>query len=171
MFLYLWEMRQVKDLIYFCYTILVAIIMITSIRRYIKSNTKKNLNFIATAQKNNCTTVGKLTCLTLHGHKEPDHYQVEYMYVIEGKRYFVTYQMGCKLIVDDQKDAMNADMLLKGIKKALILFYDEKNPAKAMSKLEVFTSADGIHQIKTPKNNIWRDVNKDWTEAIDLVIY
>ena len=159
------------DTIYNVYAIVTILIMFCCVKSFLKSNTKQRLNFVTNAQKNNCVTVGKLTCLTLHGYKNPEHYEAEYMYVVDNKRYFVTYQMCAKLPTVDSKDATNADMMLLKLKPAMILFYDQKNPARVMSKLEVFTSREGIHQIKTPKENVWRDVHRDWTDAIDLVHY
>ena len=93
------------------------------------------------------------------------------MYFVDDKRYFVTYQLCANLPIIDSKDSTNADMMLLKLKPALILFYDSKNPSKVMSKLEVFTSHESIHQIKTPKENVWRDIHRDWTDVIDLVHY
>ena len=40
-----------------------------------------------------------------------------------------------------------------------------------MSKFEVFTSYEAMHQVETLKENVWRDVDKDWTEPVRLVKY
>lgn len=153
------------------YTFIVIFAAILFIWKNLKNNPKKKLDFITKAYKEGCLAVGKMTCLTLHGTGNPEYFKAEYMYMVDGKRYFVTYQMAYKIVIDDRMDQMNADMLLLKLKPALILFYDKKKPQKAMSKLEVFTSDDAMHQIKTPKENAWRYIEKDWTEPINLVHY
>jgi len=163
-----WTENNIGEKVYFGYALIVLLIVLCYVFSYLKSNPKKKLKFIEEAQKDNRMAVAKMTCLTLHGDHGPDHYQAEYMYVVDGKRYFITYKMAFQLPMDDRKDRMNADMVLLNLKPALILFYDKKNPAKAISKIEVFTSSLGIYKIPTPKNNIWRDTEKEWTQAIDL---
>jgi hypothetical protein len=92
------------------------------------------------------------------------------MYIVDGKRYFVTYKMAFDVHRDSRTSCMNADMLLLNLKPALILFYDKKKPKKAVSKLEVFTSENGIRQVRTDKHNMYRDTEKIWYEPIDLVV-
>ena len=157
--------------IYIGYACLVGFLVVTFLWQHVVSNPKKKLNFITNANKDGRIAVGKLTCLTLHGNGKPEHYQAEYMYVVEGKRYFVTYQMAYSVPMDNRKDMMNADMLLLKLKGAMILFYAKNKPSKVMSKLEVFASEDGIHQIRTPKSNAWRDTTREWVSPVDLVSY
>jgi hypothetical protein len=166
-----WTQNAIGSKIYIGYASLVCIIAISYIIGNLRSNPRKKIDFIVNATQNGCLTVGKMTCLTLNGSDGPSNYHAEYMYVVDGKRYFVTYEMCHNIPIDARKEEMNADMLLLKLKPALIFFYDKKNPKKALSKLEVFTSHEGIHQIPTPKKNVWRDIDKDWDQAIDLVHY
>lgn len=166
-----WEACSFWDKLYIVYALVVLLAIGGFIMSYVDDNPKKKLDFITEAYKDGRMAVAKMTCLTVHGNGKPQHYQAEYMYVVDGKRHFVTYKMGYSLPVDSRKEEMNADMLLMKLKTALILFYDKDNPNKAMSKLEVFASEDGIKQIDTPKKNMWRNTEKDWVEPIDLVHY
>ena len=157
------------DKVYFIFTAIVIIIIGCYLYGYVTSNPLKRIKMIEEANKDGRVAVGKLTCLTLHGNKEPEYYQAEYMYVVDGKKYFVTYQMSFKINVDDSKDVMNADMLLLQLKPAMLLFYKKDKPKNVICKSEVFTSWDCLHQVFTPKKNAYRDVEKDWTEPISLV--
>jgi hypothetical protein len=63
-------------------------------------------------------------------------------------------------------------MLATEIKKYMLLFYDPKNPKKVMSKAEAFVSSSAMRRVHTnQKHNVYRSVDKDWNEAIDLVMY
>lgn len=156
----------------FCiYAVVMLLATVCFVYQNLKDNPKKRLDFITKANKEGNMAVGKLTCLTVHGRGMPEQYHVEYMYVVDGKQYFVTYEMAYKLDVDDEQESVNPNMLLNTISKAMILFFDKKNPKKVLSKFEVFTSYDAIHQIDTPKENVWRDIDKNWTEPMYLVKY
>lgn len=163
-----WGVSSWWDKICMLYAIVVILTIIAYIINQFRSNPKKKIAFIQNAQKENCITVGKMTCLTLEGTNKYSTYHAEYMYVVDNKRYFVTYEMSSKIPMDSRKEEMNADMLLLNFKPTLMLFYDKKNPKKVLSKLEVFTSKEGMGQIKTPKKNVWRDTEKDWADYIDL---
>lgn len=137
-----------------------------------KENPRKKLAFLVDAQKNNCMSVGKLCCLTSHGDNGvPETLRAEYIYVVDDKSYYVTYEMAYEIQVDDNQENTNGDMLVMNIKPAMILFYDKDDPSKVMSKFEVFTSYEAMHQVETLKENVWRDVDKDWTEPVRLVKY
>jgi hypothetical protein len=166
-----WTEHAIGDKLYLFYAVIVLFIMTISVWQYVCHRPKRKLDFIAKAQKENCTAVGKMTCLTLHGIGYPQYYKAEYMYVVDDKRYFVTYQMSTTLNVDNRTSCMNADMLLLKLKPAILFFYDKNKPKKALSKLEVFTSEDRIRQVGTLKKNIYRNTEKDWDGPIDLVSY
>ena len=153
---------------YVIFAAIVLVMVVSTVVANVITNPRKKMDFIVKAQKDNSVTVGKMTCLTIHGFKGPENYHAEYMYVVDGKRYFVTYEMAYEVPKDERMDEMSADMVLLNLKNALHLFYDKDNPKKVMSKLDVFTSYDGIHQIRTPKKNAYRDTEMIWTEAIDL---
>lgn len=155
--------------LYLVYAVFVLFCAFMFILKNFKHNPKKDIDFVVEATKNNCISVGKLTCLTVHGYGRPSTYRLEYMYYVNDKQYFVTYEMNYTLPIDGREDAMNADMLLMQIPHMLMLFYDAKKPKKVLSKYEVFTSEIGIRQIKTSKRNVWRDINRDWNEPINLV--
>lgn len=163
-----WTKNTFGDKIYIGYLIFVLFLAACYLFEFCLSTPKRKLDFITKAQKNGCIAVGKMTCLTIHGSRGPEYYEAEYMYVVDDKRYFVTYKMAYNIPADDRKEEMNADMLLLKLKPVLILFYDKDKPKKVMSKLEVFTSSDGLDKTHTPKHNVWRDVEKEWTEPIHL---
>lgn len=161
----LWNWMQIGYLVIVIFTVAMFI------WQQINTNPKKYLRFIAKATEEGCVAIGKLTCLTLHGVNKPEYFQAEYMYVVNDKRYFVTYKMWYSIPVDERRDEMNADMVLLQLKGAMPLFYDKKDPSKVVSKIEVFTSDEGIKQIYTPKDNSWRDTEREWESPIDLVHY
>lgn len=166
-----WIANNIGDKIYFLYALIVGATALIFIIQNICDNPKRKIKFIDNAYKKGNMVVAKMTCLTLHGINSPEYYQAEYMYVVNDKRYFVTYKMQYSLPIDSRLEEMNADMLLLKLKTAMILFYDERKPSKVMSKLEVFTSEDGICKIATPKKNIWRNTEIEWSKCIDLVTY
>ena len=86
--------------------------------------------------------MGKLTCLLLHGSGKPQYFEAEYMYFVDNKQYFVTYKMAYEVPKDQQTDKMNADMVLLGLKDALILFYATRriNPPRSRYRDEPKTT-------------------------------
>jgi hypothetical protein len=166
-----WRQFSFWDKVYVVYAVILCITILCFLWHNYRARPKKKLKFIENAYNESCMTVGKMTCFTIHGNGKPQYYQAEYMYVVDGQRYFVTYKMLYSLPIDDRREVMNADMLLLKLKPALILFYNKNDPRKVMSKLEVFTSEDAIHQTFTPKKNMWRNTERDWDTPIDLVSY
>lgn len=166
-----WANGGFWDKAYVVFSIIVILMMIVFLKEYILNSATKRLDFIANAQKNGTYIPCKLTCLTKEGKWNDPYYKAEYMYIINDQRYFITYRMNAKLIMDTAKDEFDADMLVTQINKHMILFYDEKKPKKAMCKAEAFVSKNAMFQTYTPKHNIYRDVEKDWDSAIDLVSY
>lgn len=164
-----WRSHDIGGKIYLIFAALVITTVIVFLVKRILNSPKRKLNFVVNAQRNGCVEVGKLSCLTAHGYGSVDYYQAEYMYVVEGVKYFVTYEMAASLTIDNHKDEMNADMLLLKIKPFLLMYYDKANPKKVYSKMEIFTSQYAIKKVKTPKVNSYRDVNKEWNEPINLV--
>lgn len=156
---------------YIIFSVIVIVMLAIYVWEFFRNSTKKRLDFIAKAQKAGNFAACKLTCLTKEGECNAPHYKAEYMYVVEGKRYFVTYQMEVNQIMDTAKDDFDADMMVTQIKKFMILFYDPKKPQKVICKAEPFISKNAMYQVPTPKHNVYRDVDKDWTEAINLVNY
>lgn len=171
MFEKIWTATTFGDKLYIVFAAFMILTIVVFVYKWIKETPKKKLDFIVDAQKNDRVAIGKLSCLTLYGVGEPAYYEGEYMYVVDGVTYFVTYKMTAVLPIDEHKDALNADMLLLNLKQFMLLYYDKDNPGKVYSKMEIFTSHDAICKIKTPKRNVHRDVNKDWTEPLDLVQY
>ena len=167
----IWTATTFGEKLYIIFAAFMILTIIMFIVQWIKETPKKKLDFIVDAQKNDRVAIGKLSCLTIHGVGAPDYYEGEYMYVVDNVTHFVTYQMTAALPIDEHKDALNADMLLLNLKQFMLLYYDKNDPSKVYSKMEIFTSHDAIHKIKTPKRNVHRDVNKDWTEPLDLVQY
>lgn len=163
-----WNNGTLWDKVVLIYSAIVAFLMVYYICKYLSSNAKKKLNFIVKAQEEDCTIPCKLTCLTKEGSGTDIFYKAEYLYFVDGKRYFVTYRMEPIIKVDTSKDEFNADMMVENIKTNMLLFYNKKNPKKVMCKAEVFVSDTAMVQVRTPKNNAYRDVNKVWDKAIDM---
>lgn len=166
-----WEKLRFWDKLYALFAIVMLVFIVTFIVKWILATPKKKLDFIVNAHKNGCFEVGKLSCLTVCGITRPQYYEAEYMYMVDGVQYFVTYNMLASIPIDERKEALNADMLLLTLPQFMILYYDKENPKKVYSKLEIFTSRDAIRKQKTPKTNVYRDVNRDWSEPIDMVQY
>ena len=166
-----WSQGNFWDKAYIVFGIITCVTALIFALIHLSCNTKKKLKFVIDAQRNGNSTVGKLTCLLLHGSGKPQYFEAEYMYFVDNKQYFVTYKMAYEVPKDQQTDKMNADMVLLGLKDALILFYDKKNPKKVMCKQEIFVSDDGFMRIATLNKNTYRNIEKNWTEPIDLVIY
>lgn len=156
--------------VYVVFGLITIAFCVTFVIVNIVNNPRKKLAFVEKAIKDGTSVISKLTCLTVHGTNKPEYYEAEYMYFVDGQRYFVTYKLGCETPNDFSPAYMNADMLLNSIKCALLLFYDKNNPKKVMSKVEIFSSSDAICQIHTAKKNIHRNIEKDWDIPIDLIM-
>jgi len=159
------------DEICILYGIIMSIAMIFSLKTFLFDGTRKKMKFISDAQKDGRYVPAKLTCLTREGKAGQSYYVAEYMYVVNGKRYFATYRITSSNVIDNSKDKINGDILALNIEKYPTFFYDESNPAKVYCKADIFTSCETFSQIDSPKQNLYRDVNKDWIQAIDLVTY
>lgn len=165
----LWVTGNIFDKIYVVFCIIMAIVMILSIRTFFTKGAKKKLDFVLKAQEAGCCVSGKMTCLTREGTQKSNYYSAEYMYVVNDKRYFVTYKINPKDGNEEAEKESNGDLLALDIQKYPMFFYDAKNPAKVLCKADVFTSMEAFDQIDTAKDNIYRDVEKDWNEPINLV--
>ena len=159
------------DEICILYGIIIMIAMVLSLRTFLVDGTRKKMKFISDAQKDGRYVPAKLTCLTREGKYDKSYYMAEYMYVVNGKRYFTTYKITSSNVTDISKDKINGDILALNIEKYPTFFYDESNPAKVYCKADIFTSCETFRQINSSKQNLYRDVNKDWIQAIDLVTY
>lgn len=135
---------------------------------YFTQGSQRRMKFLMEAQKAGRFVPGVISCFTIEGSILKPCYKAEYMYVVNNKRYFVTYQFDLNNELDPSKDKFEADSMLSDIKKYIILFYDEKKPQKVVCKPEIFVTSFAMNQIPTDKNNRYRDVKKDWHEAIDL---
>ena len=127
------------------------------------------LKFIKKAQEEGRTTTGKMTCLTLNREKQGDYYLAEYMYMVDGKREFVTYKISGSVRPDDSDpETMNADRAVPLV-NSIPLYYQRKSAkrVKVLTKMEIYASSKAISQHYTPKVNKNRDIEKWWTEPID----
>lgn len=153
------------------YIIMIVYLIVTTcfyIWYYFAQGSQRRMKFLMDAQKDGRFVPGVISCFTIEGNFLKPHYKAEYMYVVNDKRYFVTYQFDLHRDLDPSKDKFEADSMLSDIKKYIILFYDEKKPQKVICKPEIFVTSFAMNQIPTDKNNRYRDVKKDWHEAIDL---
>ena len=158
--------------IYYIFAITMTIVMVKSLKTYFDDGAKERFDFLVRAHENGHRAHGKLTCLTREGKKSESHYCAEYMYVVDGKRYFVTYEINPNIMTKNgSKNEVTGDILALDIMKYPTLYYSARFPEIVYCKADIFTSYEAMHQIKTVKNNIYRDVDKDWTTPIDLTVY
>ena len=165
-----WDQAGFWDKAFVVYGVLFVFVFAAFVlRRVVGETPTKKLDFIKKAYEENRTVIGKLSCLTLHYKKGVrDHYQAEYMYMVDGKSYFVTYKMAVAVPDADTKEQLNADMVLMTLRPFVILYYDAEKPENVLCKTEIFTSVDAFERIKTPRKNVYRDVKKQWTEPIHI---
>lgn len=154
------------------YVVLLVYLAISTaifVIRHLTKSTQAKMKFIMKAQNDGRYVPGVISCFTLEGMGSFQYYNAEYMYVVNNKRYFVTYMINTRRMNDARSDKFEADSMLTDIKKYIILYYNEKNSKKVVCKQEVFLSNPTMVQVSTnQKQNRYRDVKKDWKEAIDL---
>ena len=156
------------DIVYIALAIVMVCTIVCYLIDWFKNIPKKKLDFIVAANKAGNVAFAKLTSWLRCGTHDKDYYLLEYMYVVDNKTYYVTYKEATKVILNDDREHMNADKLMLNYKPALLMFYDKKNPEKAYCKYEAFVSGNAMQKVKT-KKNVYRDIKKVWTEPIDLV--
>ncbi len=165
----LWTNGSLLDkayVLFFCYTVFLCG---STLIAWAMNPAMKRLNFILDAQRAGRSVPAKLTCLTLEGHFSKSVIKAEYMYAVNNKLYYITYVVDPPIDNDGNKNDFNPDMLAKEfLRQVLMVFYDEKNPEKAFCKAEIFVSNIALRQETTPKHNAYRDVDKIWSEPIDL---
>ena len=168
----LWTTGNFWDKLYVVFAVIMLMLMIKCVHTFLTNGASKKLEFILKAQEEGRCVPGKLTCLTREGKQGDSHYCAEYMYVVNDKRYFVTYRISPNNVQKtNSKDEENGDILALDIQKYPMLFYDAKKPEKVFCKADIYTSFEAFAKDITSKNNIYRDIEKDWVEAIDLVKY
>lgn len=136
-----------------------------------KSNALQIMQFIKKNQDEGNVAVGRMSCWSKHGYDgKVEHYETEYMYIVDGKSYYITYAISCSDTVSltDQEKVDTVDLALE-MPSAAIIYYDPKNPKKAHIKKEVFCDADEFYRIKTKKNNRYRSVGREWILPVDLI--
>ena len=154
---------------YVIFIVAMFALMIKCLSTFCSEGGKKKLEFILKAQEEGRYVMGKMSCFTKEGTYDSWHYCVEYMYVVNDKRYFVTYKINPNLDRKMEKETMNGDALAFDILKYPTLYYSAKLPSIVYCKAEAFTSFETFSKTETPKTNNYRDVNKDWTTPIDLI--
>ena len=102
---------------YYIYVVCVLLLMFCTWYDYRKDRVEMRLEEMLEAQKDGRTAVGKLSCLTKEGRPEEPFYRAEYMYVIDGKRYFVTYKLNPKWAKESSKRDYDGDILAAEVKK------------------------------------------------------
>lgn len=162
------EINGFWDVVYIVLAFVVTCQLVCYLIDWIKHIPKRKLDFIVQANKEGNVTFAKLTSWLRCGTVDDDYYLMEYMYVVDDKTYFVTYKEATKIILNDDREHMNADKLMLNYKPALLMFYDKKKPEKAYCKYEAFVSGNAMQKVKTKKNS-YRDIKKIWIEPIDLV--
>ncbi len=162
------EIKSFWDVVYIVLLGIMVCTIVCHLVDWFKNIPKKKLDFIVKANKSGNVAFAKLTSWLRCGTREDDYYLLEYMYVVDNKTYFVTYKEATKVILNDDREHMNADKLMLNYKPALLMFYDKQNPEKAYCKYEAFVSGNAMQKVKT-KKNVYRDIKKIWTEPIDLV--
>lgn len=127
----------------------------------------RKLKFIEAAHKNGSVTFGKISSYIVYGN--PTVHEVEYIYEVDGKVYFVTYKIQQSTEKYKESDELQpGDAIALFIPVTIPIYYDQNHPKKAMIKGEIFSSRNYLKQIKTSKNNKFRDIYKDWTGPVIL---
>ena len=161
---------ELFEKIYFVFSIIMIIVIIRTVWRYFTDGAQKRLEFIMKAQDDGRFVTGKLCCLTKEGTKESYNYCAEYIYVVEGKRYFVTYQISPEFAMKLNKEGYDTDSMVFEVQPFITLFYDEKDPKKVYSKASIFASKQVLLKVKNKKENMYRDIDKNWAYPVDLTI-
>lgn len=128
----------------------------------------KALKVIKKARENGCQELAKRTCFLLEGEEGNFRNTCEYMYIVDGKPYFITYVIGESHLKDAvSKYLRNDPERLNPLTNSLIfVYYDKDNPANAYSKYELFCPRYYMKRVKTPKDNPARDISIDWIDPI-----
>lgn len=149
-------------------TIAVIVYAIYAIRKNKDTNPLKKLKFIRKCVADKTVCDAKMTCFTRHKRGNEVYFEAEYMYMVDDEVYFVTYELQLATVNDSNKDETDANWLMKEMPNLMTLYYDKNDPHKTLCRREVFVSEEALHKIDTPTTNMYRDVTKTWTSAIDL---
>ena len=165
-----WIQAVFWDKVFLIYGVVCVLFILGCMTGYFtEDNVIKKLDFIKNAQEENRIVIGKISCFTLHYKKGMrDHYEAEYMYMVDNKSYYVTYKMALGIPEATSMEYMDADVELTSVKPFVIFYYDKKDPSKVLMKTEVFVSKGRLSKTSTLRNNIYRDVGKQWVEAIEV---
>ena len=164
-------LSTVWDKLLFLYVVVMIVVMGCSLKTYFIEGVESKLKFVSGAQNDGRTVMAKMTCLTKEGKIGEANYCAEYMYVLSNKRYFTTYRITPQNISETSKEEISGELLASSIQKFITLYYDDKNPEKVCCRAELFASREAFHKMDNSKNNIYRDTDKDWKDAIDLTTY
>ena len=160
----------------------MAIRGIIAVIKNLRSNPRRKLRLIDKAVRDTSMTIAKLSSFTLTGSQEYYYENYEYVYKVDEKLYYLSYQLNRRLIDSTPKkkrfadsklrrffkqDAINEAQLLQ-LGNTLVVFYDKQKPQKVASKQEIFISADALRRVRTKKNNPHRNISATWINPVDL---
>lgn len=159
-------------IIYIIIGVIAAVIATITIVVSVTKNPQKKISFCDNAKKNGCETLATCSCYLLKGDRNLYRFWLEYCFSVNEKVYFFTISIDPEKQLDAEKlDNYSAAQLIENKDYSqMFVYYDKDNPNHNMIREEIFVSKDALKREKTPKNNKYRDIKKDWIfdEPIDL---
>lgn len=165
-----WFINGGWDKLYYGYAILiiVTIVLITAWNALDRKQ-KKRFLLIKNASIDETRTVGKVCYFALKGTNEKPISEIEYIYTVDGKPYYLCYQINyLEKGSNSDEDYFHPDELVSNLYGNTMIYYEKNNPEKAAIKLEAFVSPEVLNRVKSKKTNRYRDITKDWMTPIDL---
>ena len=132
----------------------------------IKNRPLTKIKFIEKAVDDKASTLGKISSYLMH--RKNGVAEVEYAYKVNDKVYYITYKMSAidSSYINDSDKEESAETLIQNVPTETLIYYDVNNPAKAMTKREIFISPRHYVRIKNRKKNKYRNISKNWEEPI-----
>lgn len=152
---------------------IAGILIFLTVFNAIRHSPHKKIAFYEKAEKENCIAMGKLSCYLLVGTPEFPRHRLEYCYLVDDKPYFTTFSIDAKKQDGNKElDYFSPSQLIENRDfSQMIIYYDKQNPKNILFKDEIFASKETWKREKTPKNNRYRDIKKEWIGdgPVDLI--
>lgn len=159
----------------------MAIRAVIGIINGLRHNSGRKLAKIGKYKAAGSYTVAKVSCYTITGTKDYHQHNLEYVYKVGDRLYYVTYQIKLNLLDSAPKKTISSGWLRKFFKQdkinerellnlsdMLFVYYNPKHPKQALCKQEAFIAPDAWKRKRTPRKNPYRLIDADWTQPVDL---
>lgn len=165
--------------------VLIIVMMYRAVSGIVRGclrNPTHKLHAIEKYKAAGCCTIAKISCRTITGTEKFPQHNLEYVYKVDDRLYYITYQLTPNLLDNNPKkkwfsstplrkffkqDTINEAELLN-FSDTLILYFNPRFPRKALCKQEVFIAPEALKRIRTHKENPHRMIDSDWNHPIDL---